>query len=68
MITKMPSLQGKTEIDSTAASFGEKLRAACAPRRRRHDPMLVLSMSIFNFEHGWSRVLNPLKTHETVGR
>jgi hypothetical protein len=33
-------------------------------RRRRHDPMLVLNMSIFNFADGWSRTFNPVKAHE----
>ncbi len=65
MTTKKHSLQGKNQTDSAVPSFVQKMRAAFAPRRQRHDPMLVLSMSIFNFEHGWSRVLNPLKTHES---
>lgn len=68
MITKMHNVQGRTQSHSAAASFREKLRAAFAPRPRRHDPMLVLSMSLFNFEAGWSRVLNPLKTHENAAR
>ena len=34
-------------------------------RRRQHDPMLVLNMSIFNFEGGWSRIFNPIKARET---
>ncbi len=33
-------------------------------RRRMHDPMLVLNMSIFNFADGWNRTFNPLKIHE----
>jgi hypothetical protein len=33
-------------------------------RRRMHDPMLVLNMSIFNFDDGWSRTFNPRKIHE----
>ena len=36
--------------------------------RKRHDPMLVLSMSDFNFMDGWARVLNPIKTHENAAR
>ena len=29
------------------------------PRRvRRHDPMLVFNMSIFNFTDGWSRTFS----------
>jgi hypothetical protein len=27
--------------------------------RRRHDPLLVLNMSIFNFADGWSRAFQP---------
>jgi len=26
-----------------------------------HDPMLVLNMSIFNFDGGWNRTFNQLK-------
>jgi len=33
-------------------------------RRERHDPMLVMNMSIFNFDGGWNRVFNPLKAHD----
>lgn len=36
-------------------------------RRRVHDPMLVLNMSIFNFGGGWERILNPLKIRENAG-
>jgi len=32
--------------------------------QRRHDPMLVLNMSIFNVGNGWDRVFNPMKAHE----
>jgi hypothetical protein len=35
-------------------------------RRRMHDPLLVLNMSIFNFDNGWNRTFNPLKVHENV--
>lgn len=41
-------------------------RARLLGRRRRHDPMLVLNMSIFNFDTGWNRILNPIKTHENA--
>ena len=27
-------------------------------RARRHDPMLVLNMSLFNFTDGWARVFS----------
>jgi hypothetical protein len=33
-------------------------------RRRRHDPWLVLNMSIFNFEPGRNEVFNPLRSYE----
>jgi len=35
-------------------------------RRRWHDPMLVLNMSIFNFDGGWNRIFNPLPQRENV--
>jgi hypothetical protein len=35
-------------------------------RRRWHDPMLVLNMSIFNFDGGWNRVFNPIPQRENV--
>jgi hypothetical protein len=35
-------------------------------RRRSHDPMLVLNMSIFNFDGGWNRIFNPLPQRENV--
>lgn len=62
------TIQSRNKSDSASASFGQRLRAAFAPPPRRHDPMLVLSMSIFNFEHGWSRVFTPFKTHENGAR
>gem|GEM_PF-2303681 len=43
-------------------------RSFLLPRRRRHDPMLVLSMSLFNFEPGWNRIFNPLNERENVWR
>lgn len=36
-------------------------------RRRRHDPMLVLNMSAFNFETGWNRVFNPVRRENVWG-
>ena len=35
-------------------------------RRRWHDPMLALNMSIFNSENGWNRILSRLPSHENV--
>jgi hypothetical protein len=37
-------------------------------RRRMRDPMLVFNMSIFNFDDGWSRIFNPVKTHQNGPR
>jgi hypothetical protein len=34
------------------------LRSIFQARARRHDPMLVLNMSIFNFTDGWSRTFS----------
>jgi hypothetical protein len=34
------------------------LRRRLRRRGRRHDPMLVLNMSIFNFTDGWSRTFS----------
>jgi hypothetical protein len=36
-------------------NFKSRLRKLYRPRAPRHDPMLVLNMSIFNFTNGWSR-------------
>jgi hypothetical protein len=36
-------------------NFRSKLRNVFRPRAPRHDPMLVLNMSIFNFTDGWRR-------------
>lgn len=33
-------------------------------RRQRHDPMLVLNMTDFNFADSWDRVFNPLRAHQ----
>jgi len=35
-------------------------------RRRRHDPMLVLNMSIFNQGSDWNRIFNPIPQRENV--
>jgi hypothetical protein len=39
-------------------NFRRALREIFQPRARRHDPMLVLNMSIFNFTDGWSRTFS----------
>ena len=37
-----------------------------AAARRSGDPMLVLNMSVFNFDGGWNRVFNPIPQRENV--
>lgn len=39
-------------------SLRQSLRRIFRRRVRRHDPMLVLNMSIFNFADGWSRTFS----------
>ena len=39
-------------------SFSQSLRRIFRRRVSRHDPMLVLNMSIFNFTDGWSRTFS----------
>jgi hypothetical protein len=39
-------------------NFRHPLRKLFRRGRRRHDPMLVLNMSIFNFTDGWSRTFS----------
>jgi hypothetical protein len=36
-------------------NFRDTLRGIFRRRNRGHDPMLVLSMTLFNFTDGWSR-------------
>jgi hypothetical protein len=39
-------------------NFGSRMRKVFRRRARTHDPMLVLSMSIFNFTDGWTRTFS----------
>jgi hypothetical protein len=39
-------------------NFRSTLRKVFRRRARRHDPMLVLNMSNFNFTDGWSRTFS----------
>jgi hypothetical protein len=48
----------------TQKSLTRRWRKIFQRRRPRHDPMLVLNMSIFNFADGWNRTFNPLETRE----
>jgi len=43
-----------------------KARTWFRARRRRHDRMLVLSMSIFNSGTSWNRIFNPVPERENV--
>jgi len=56
--------QRETRTEIGQGSLAHKWQETFPRRRQMHDPMLVLNMSIFNFTDGWSRVFNPLKTHE----
>ena len=35
-------------------------------RRRRHDPWLVLNMSMFNCEAGRTEIFNPIRSHQNI--
>ena len=39
-------------------NFWHTVRTIFRRRARRHDPMLVFNMSIFNFTDGWSRTFS----------
>jgi hypothetical protein len=52
-----------TGMSAPPQTSAGKWRETFRRRRRRHDPMLVLNMSTFNFDHGWSQIVNPM-THE----
>jgi hypothetical protein len=39
-------------------NFRSRLAKLFQRRTRRHDPMLMLNMSIFNFTDGWSRTFS----------
>ena len=56
--------QRETRTKAPQRSFAAEWRETFRRRRRRHDPMLVLNMAIFNFDDGWNRTFNPLKVHE----
>jgi hypothetical protein len=59
------SLGGReTEMKIQRQNFTDRWREMFPRRRRKHDPMLVLNMSIFNFARGWNRTFNQLKIHE----
>jgi len=46
----------------------KKSRKLLRAQRRRHNPMLVLNMSIFNSGSSWNRIFNPISQRENVWR
>jgi len=54
----------EAEMKIRRQSLTRKWREMFQRRRRKHDPMLVLNMSIFNFADGWNRTFKRLKIHE----
>ena len=54
----------ETEMKTQHESLTHRWRAVFRRRRRMHDPMLVLNMSIFNFANGWDSVFNSLNNRE----
>jgi hypothetical protein len=56
----------KTEMTRQRPSLIYRWQQIFSPRQRRHDPMLVLNMTIFNLAGGWNRIFNQLKIHENV--
>ncbi len=61
-------MNSRTKIDRDLRNLMHGRRGIFRRRRRMHDPMLVLNMSIFNFDNGWDRIFNPLKAHENGTR
>jgi len=60
----LPGTERETEMKIQRQNLTHRWRETFSRRRRMHDPMLVLNMSIFNFADGWSRTFNQLKIHE----
>jgi hypothetical protein len=54
----------ETNMKASPRNLTRERRGILRPRRRMHDPLLVLNMSIFNLDDGWNRTFNPLKIHE----
>jgi len=54
-------MNSKGKIDRDRRDLAIWWREVFRRRQRRHDPMLVLNMSIFNFDRGWNRTFNQLK-------
>jgi hypothetical protein len=57
----------KETMKTSQESLTSKLLGILRRRRRVHDRMLVLNLSIFNFDDGWNRTLSRgLKVRENV--
>jgi hypothetical protein len=63
-INGQPQRLRKPGVKTPPRTFAEKWREKFRRRPRKHDPMLVLNMSIFNLDDGWNRTFNPVKIHE----
>ena len=62
------SLTFHVRQDSKGLTWKDWVLGLFRRRRRMHDPMLVLNMSIFNVGNGWDRIFNPLKAYENGTR
>jgi len=51
---------------NAAETNQKKSRKWFRARRRRHDPMLVLNMSLFNSGSSWNRIFSPIPQRENV--
>lgn len=51
---------------STQKMNQKKSRKWFRARSRRHNPMLVLSMSSFNSGSSWNRIFSPIPERENV--
>ena len=54
--------------EAKATQSNNTLRAKLRKRigRRRHDPWLILNMSIFNSETRWDRISDPVTTRQNA--
>ena len=62
-----PQLSPRNKPTAAQRSLTQRVRELLRPRLRRHDPLLVLSLTNFNSGGGWAQVFSPLKVRENVG-
>jgi hypothetical protein len=55
---RQPIVSSYKIMKTKEQNFSERLRRIFRRPLRRHDPMLVLNMSFFNYTDGWSRVFS----------